>query len=126
MGFVLLLVLLKQPFNIVNTPTKMKKLILFGLSVCAMHTLGHSQSNTTQLPNGVIVHQAQGVEGIVEQTKTEPVKVRTMQDWNLPECIDALAHVEMKLNEAALTDREYYLNEKALIQKRINELKSSN
>lgn len=103
----------------------MKKLILFGLSVCTMHTLGHSQSNTTQLPNGVIVHQAQGVEGVIEQTKTEPVKVRTMQDWSLAECIDALPYLEMKLNEATDKDREYYLNEKELLLKRIDQLKST-
>nr|WP_294858140.1 hypothetical protein [uncultured Fluviicola sp.] len=104
----------------------MKKLILFGLYACVSPALCHSQSNTTQLPNGVIVHQAQGVEKITEPKKEEPVRIRTIQDWNLPECMDALAHVEMKLSHTTLTDREYYLNEKALITKRMNELKSSN
>ena len=105
----------------------MKKLILFGLYVCALPTICHSQSNTTQLPNGVIVHQAQGVEGLVEPEKVEPVQVRTLQDWTLPQCIDALSFVMMKLDEASSeSDRERYLNEKALITKRINELKSPN
>lgn len=103
----------------------MKKLILFGLCVCSLPALCHSQSNTTQLPNGVIVHQAQGVEGVVEQTKAEPSKVRTMQDWSLAECIDALSFLEMKLNEATGKNQEYYLNEKELLLKRINQLKTT-
>jgi len=102
----------------------MKKLILFGLSVCAVHTLSHSQINTTQLSNGVVVHQAQGVEGTTESKKQQPLRVRTLQDWTLPECIDALVHTEMKLNEASEQDRERYLTEKARIVQRINELKS--
>lgn len=105
----------------------MRKLILFGLYVCASPALCHSQSNTTQLPNGVIVHQAQGVEGVQEPKKIEPAHIRTIQEWTLPQCIDALSFVTMKLNEVSSeSDRERYLNEKALINQRINELKSSN
>ncbi|MNK05552.1 hypothetical protein D3C87_234350 [compost metagenome] len=104
----------------------MRKLIFLGLSVCALHTLGHAQSNTTQLPNGVIVHQAQGVEGAVEPKKTEPVKVRTIQDWSLAECIDALPLLMMKMNESSEKDRERYLETKVQIEQRINELKSTN
>ncbi|WP_300665901.1 hypothetical protein [Fluviicola sp.] len=103
----------------------MRRLIFIGLFVCASHTLGHSQTNTTQLPNGVVVHQAQGVEGAQKPKVIEQVPVRTMQDWTLPECIDALTYVEMKLNEAASSQREYYLNEKTRITQRINELKGS-
>jgi hypothetical protein len=104
----------------------MRKLILLGLYVCASHTLCHSQSNTTQLPNGVIVHQAQGVEKIPELQQNEPVRVRTVLDWSLPECIDALAHTELKLAGATEADRERYLAEKTRIIERINELKGSN
>lgn len=104
----------------------MRRLIFIGLFVCASHTLCHSQSNTTQLPNGVVVHQAQGVEGAQKLKVTEEVRVRTMLDWTLPECIDALAHLEMKLNEAAPADRTYYLEEKVKLTQRINELKGSN
>lgn len=105
----------------------MKKSILFGLCVCSLPALCHSQSNTTQLPNGVIVHQAQGVEGAQDSKKIEPARIRTIQDWTLPQCIDALSFVMIKLNEASSeSDRERYLNEKAQINQRINELKSSN
>ena len=104
----------------------MRKLIFIGLFVCASNTLCHSQSNTTQLPNGVVVHKAQGVEMTPESKLVEEVRIRTIQDWNLPECIEALASVEIKLNEAAPSEREYYLNEKARITQRINELKGSN
>lgn len=103
----------------------MKRILLFGLFVYALHTSGHSQSNTTQLPNGVIVHQAQGVEGIVEPVKNEPVKPRTIQDWSLAECIDALAFVTIKLNESPDADRARYLDTKAQIEQRMNELKST-
>ena len=104
----------------------MKRLILFGLSVCAVHISSHSQSNPTQLPNGVIVHQAQGVEGVVEPTKNEPAKPRSVQEWSLAECIDALSFVMIKLNESSDADRERYLETKAQIEQRINELKPTN
>jgi hypothetical protein len=101
----------------------MKKILLFGIAI--LPVLCRAQSNTTQLPNGVIVHQAHGVEGVVEPVKNEPVKIRTFQDWTIPECIDALPFLEIKLNEALPTDRERYLHEKELLVNRINELKSS-
>jgi hypothetical protein len=103
----------------------MRKGILLGLYVCASHTLGHSQSNTTQLPNGVIVHQAEGIESTSEPKKIEQVHNRTIEDLNLPECIEALSQVSIKLNEASESDREYYLSEKNKLTKRINELKST-
>ncbi len=104
----------------------MRRLIFIGLFVCASQTLGHSQTNTTQLPNGVVVHQAQGVEGVQKPKVIEQTPVRTMQDWTLPECIDALTHLEMKLNEAAPSEKTYYLEEKVKLTQRINELKGSN
>lgn len=104
----------------------MRKIILLGLYAPFLPLAGHSQTITIQLPNGVIIHQAQGVEETPETKKEEPVHVRTMLDWSLPECIDALAHTEMKLNEAAETDRERYLIEKAKLVQRINELKGTN
>jgi hypothetical protein len=100
----------------------MKKMILLGIAV--LPVICHAQSNTTQLPNGVIVHQAEGVEGAVKPVRNEPAKARTIQDWNLPECTDALRYLEMKLENAEVSDRERYLAEKAKIVQRMNELKS--
>jgi hypothetical protein len=102
----------------------MKKIILLGIAVLPVICL--AQSNTTQLPNGVIVHRAEGVEKTVEPVINHPVKTRTIQDWNLAECIDALNQVEMKLENAPGSDRERYLAAKAQIVDRINELKSGN
>ncbi|WP_343634478.1 hypothetical protein [Fluviicola sp.] len=104
----------------------MRKIILLGLYASFVSLAGHSQTNTTQLPNGVIVHQAQGVEKTPEAKNEKQVHVRTLQDLTLPECIDALADTEMKLNEASEADRERYLAEKARIVQRINELKAVN
>lgn len=104
---------------------KMRKFILLGLCASILPLAGHSQKNTTQLPNGVVVHQAQGVEETPELKKEEPVRVRTLLDWTLPECIDALAHTEMKLSEATEQDRERYLVEKARLVQRIQELKAT-
>lgn len=101
----------------------MKKVFLLGIAI--LPALCQAQSNTKQLPNGVVVHRAQGVESITEPVRNQSVKVRTVQDWTLPECIDALPFLEIKLNEALPTDRERYLYEKELLVKRINELKSS-
>lgn len=104
----------------------MRNLFFLCLLAFSLPHTGHSQSNTiNKLPNGVVVHQAQGVEGVVETEKNDTLNIRTMQDWNLAECMDALPHLEMKLNEAAGSDRTYYLREKELLLNRIDQLKST-
>ncbi len=45
----------------------MRKLVSLCLGIYFIPVIGHSQTNSTQLPNGVIVHQSQGVEGIPEK-----------------------------------------------------------
>ena len=93
------------------------------LGICVVPFTGSSQTNTTQLPNGVVVHQAQGVEGLTEKKSEQPI-VRTMETWTLAECIDALPYLEIKLSEATNEeDKQRYQTQKVALEKRIAELK---
>lgn len=86
---------------------------------------GSSQTTTETLPNGVLVHQANGVANTPVQSLEIP-KMRTMEDWSLAECVDALRAVEIKLNEASDEDRPYYEGEKEKLVARIALLKNVN
>ncbi len=103
----------------------MRKIILSGLYVLFVSLTGHSQTTTVHLSNGVVVHSAQGVEETPENKQEVPVRVRTFLDWTLPECIDALVHTEMKLNESTGQDRERYELEKTRLVQRIKALKTT-
>lgn len=86
---------------------------------------GFSQSTTTQ-SNGVVVHQAQGVETpkVNPSTGSTP---RSIEQWSLAECIDALSFLEMKLEEAyTAEDKEKYTVQRDQLLLRINELKQGN
>ncbi len=100
----------------------MKKTLLVWCGCCALSISASAQnaSQTTQ-PNGVVVHESIGVEGKVEQT-TPVTIVRTIDDWSLAECIDAMTFVDIKLIEASDEDKPRYLEQKAVIQKRIDSL----
>lgn len=86
---------------------------------------GSSQTTTKTQPNGVVVHLASGVENTPVQSPESP-KVRTMDDWSLAECIDALHALDIKLNEASDEDRSYYEGEREKLVARITLLKNAN
>ncbi len=96
------------------------KLLLTGALSMSLFAL---KAQTTQ-PNGVIVNEAIGVEGkILPQTKIESV-TRTINDWNLAECIDALHVLELKINEASTEEKISYSNQIELIKERMKELET--
>ena len=80
------------------------------------------QVTTTE--NGVTVHRATGVEGIVSNPATVPANpARSFTDWTLPECIDALSAIEDKISTLGNTPEDlqklqYYSEEKARIEER--------
>ena len=73
--------------------------------------------------NGVIVNESAGNEGfVVKVTPVSPV-IRTINDWTLPECIDALRAIDEKImyldNTVANEQRRLaYLDQKTLVEKR--------
>lgn len=101
----------------------MRKMISLCLGICIVPFTGSSQTNTTQLPNGVVVHQAEGVEGTPEKKSDQPV-IRTMETWTLAECMDMLPYLESKISTATEEDKQRYLAQKVALDKRIAELKS--
>lgn len=103
----------------------MKKTLLFGFGMLVISTTAFSQSTSqTTQSNGVVVHEAIGVEGKVEQTTPQTI-ARTMDDWSSAECIDAMAFLNLKLAEAADLEKPRYLEQKALLQERIDSLKTT-
>jgi hypothetical protein len=70
--------------------------------------------------NGVIIHESAGNEGFVQPVTTVSPEVRTIADWTLPECIEALRIVDEKMaklteSEEDLERRRYYLEQRSLI-----------
>ena len=82
-----------------------------------------SYSQTTTQSNGVIVHQAEGVEGTPEKKSEQPV-IRTMETWSLAECMEMLPYLESKISTATEEDKQRYMTQKVALDKRIAELKS--
>lgn len=79
----------------------MKKTCFLLLCLCSVSTsfgqnAGQAKQISTQ-SNGVIVHESAGNEGFYTSPESKVVAVRTVQDWTLPECIDALTAIQEKL-----------------------------
>jgi len=55
------------------------------------------QRQVSTQPNGVIVHESAGNEGFIQPEQQQGQKVRTISDWNLAECIDAIRAIDEKL-----------------------------
>lgn len=76
--------------------------------------------------NGVVVHESSGVEGFSQAPVTGSA-VRELNDWSLPECIDALAYIDAKLQYLSDTEedksmRMRYMEQKAAIESRRKQL----
>ncbi len=75
-----------------------------------------------QQSNGVVILESTGVQSASEPFKSNPV--RTIDDWTLPECEDALRYIDEKLKAVPLQDDNYerivsyYKEEQAKIEKR--------
>lgn len=82
------------------------------------------KAQTTQ-SNGVVVNEAIGVEGkVLPLTNNQSIK-RSINDWNLAECIDALHFLELKINEVSAEESNAYVDQVELIRARIKQLEIS-
>ncbi len=84
----------------------------------------------TKSNSEVIIIQAQGVPNPT-YTKIVTNPNRTISDWNLAECYDALRMIEEKINHISKEDENYtatikfYVEEKIKIQQQIDLLKTT-
>ncbi len=104
------------------------KIIFTIVSSFSLFFAAHGQQNkelstTKTLPNGVVVHDAIGVEGCVKPSKNE-VKTTTIQDWNLAQCIDALSVLEIKYAASNTKEKVDYDLYRKKIEARITFLKT--
>jgi hypothetical protein len=85
---------------------------------------GSETRQVTTQSNGVVVHESAGNEGFtLPQTSETVVKVRTVEDWTLPECIDALQYIADKIStlgssEEDMRARQLYTEQQLIVEKR--------
>ena len=73
-------------------------LLAFAVLPCIFYAQQEQRQVSTQA-NGVIVNEAAGNEGFVQpavQNTVQEQKIRTIDDWNLAECIEALDEIAVK------------------------------
>jgi hypothetical protein len=83
---------------------------------------GSETRHVTTQSNGVVVHESAGNEGFI-LPQTSETKVRTIEDWTLPECIDALRHIADKMStlgssEEDMRTRQLYTEQQLIVEKR--------
>lgn len=114
------------------TTTSMKKACyLFTFLCLTTASFGQNAGQTKEVKtqsNGVVVHESAGNEGLYVASKPQVI-VRTIQDWTLPECIDALRVIQEKLimlegSEESKAHRDAILEQQALIEARKQSLLS--
>ena len=89
-------------------------ILLFGTSA---YTYGQEQ--TTVLENGVIVHQSVGMEGSVQSQENTTSPTRTVNDWNLAECLETLEIINLKCQQIPIEECNSYAPLIQSIQERI-------
>lgn len=92
-------------------------LLLFG--AC---TFSYGQEQTTTLENGVVVHQSIGMEGSVQNQIITTSQGRTVNDWNLAECLETLAIINLKCQQIPVEECNNYAVLIQSIQNRITAL----
>ncbi|MBI3237820.1 MAG: hypothetical protein HYZ43_03085 [Flavobacteriia bacterium] len=108
-----------------------KACYLFTFLCLTTASFGQNAGQTKEVKtqsNGVVVHESAGNEGLYVASKPQVI-VRTIQDWTLPECIDALRVIQEKLimlegSEESKAHRDAILEQQALIEARKQSLLS--
>jgi hypothetical protein len=100
------------------------KVLLLSLTT-GISMFGYSQTSNSTISvqsNGVIVHQAAGVES-VSAPSVSTVQHRGVIDWNWAECIDALRLIDMKCTQLSAEECNRYADQRKAIELRMTELK---
>jgi hypothetical protein len=103
-----MLLLMKLPFTV---------LIFLGTSI-----LSYSQEQTITLENGVVVHQAVGMEGNVQNQTFPTTPARSVNEWNLAECLETLTIIDEKCQQISVEECNAYGPLILSIQQRIEVL----
>lgn len=85
-------------FKHLTNTTTMKTLLLATTFFVSGQFL-YAQESTKTLENGVIVHSSQGMEGPATTVPATSNQQRSISDWNLAECLDALAIIDLKCHQ---------------------------
>ena len=94
---------------------------IFGIQ--SIYAQNEPQKTVRQLENGVIIVQSAGVPS-QNQAVFTPNPDRSIDNWNLSECEDALRHIKLKLEETSPEAENYpsilanYKEEQAKIERR--------
>ncbi len=91
---------------------------VFTLSACALIA-------QTTASNGVVVHEALGVEGKVVQQAAPTSERIPISQWSLPACEDAVNILNNKLMLVPDEEKPFYQEQLNEVNKRITELKST-
>jgi len=95
------------------------KSILSIFFVAGISAHSYCQEQTITLENGVIVHQAVGMEGTVQNQTTSSAQTRTVNDWNLSECLETLEIINQKCEQISSEECNAYAPLIQSIQHRI-------
>lgn len=72
-----------------------------------------SEPSTKTLPNGIVIHEAVGVEGKVTQTTETPVIANNIENWNADQIKEVIEYIQVKIKENCST-KEYVNYEEQL------------
>jgi hypothetical protein len=95
------------------------KLPLSLLMLFGTYAISYSQEQTSTLENGVVVHHAVGMEGPVQPSPTTNAQARTINDWNLAECLETLEIINLKCQQIPVEECNSYAPLIQSIQQRI-------
>jgi hypothetical protein len=74
--------------------------------------------------NGVVVHQATGVEGIVLTTTETPVQINSIDNWSIEQCEEVINYIKIKSKEGcSKKESEAYLEQLHMLEERVKVLK---
>jgi hypothetical protein len=100
---------------------KLKILLITGTLILIDHSV---LAQTKTLENGVVVHEAIGNESSISTSIETPSNQRSIQEWNLAECIEALRLIEEKCQMISNEECLAYNQLRSEIQLRITELEN--
>jgi hypothetical protein len=71
--------------------------------------------------NGVVVHESAGNEGFVTPVYEQSAKVLTVENWSIPQCIDALRVIDEKIAVLGDTEEDRAQHREYLVQRELVE-----
>lgn len=105
--------------------TTMKVFCAFSFSLLSFISFSQNTVVKTE-SNGVIVHQATGVEGVVLTTTETPVQVNSFENWSIEQCQEVINYIQIKSKEScSKKESEAYLEQLNMLEERVKVLKST-